>query len=212
MRGVEVVDVQAVFDGVQAEFVGGADGAAAADAAAGQDHREAVGIVVAAVAFSLIGVRPNSPPQMTSVSFKRPRRLRSLSRPARADRRRGSFRSGSLRGRSARPTCCRCRNRAARSARRARPAGGRAGTCGRSWRSPFDRGRRGPRLGGLLRQIDGFGRLGLHAEGQLVAGDAGFELRLLGPRRRRAGDSARRGGRASPAAARRSRPWDWPDT
>ena len=32
--------------------------------------------------FSLIGVRPNSPPQMTSVSSSRPRALRSLSRPA----------------------------------------------------------------------------------------------------------------------------------
>ena len=51
MRGVQVVDVEAVLDGAEAEFVGGADGLAALHAAAGHPHREAGRVVIAAVAF-----------------------------------------------------------------------------------------------------------------------------------------------------------------
>ena len=78
-RGVQVVDVDLLLDRLEAEFVGGAVDVAAAHAAAGQPHREAVVIVVAAVDLagvapgvgsSTVGVRPNSPPQMTSVSSK----------------------------------------------------------------------------------------------------------------------------------------------
>src|SRR5262249_7947174 len=47
--GVQVMDVSAVVDGVQAELVGSADGLAALDAASGQQGGEAVGVVVAAV-------------------------------------------------------------------------------------------------------------------------------------------------------------------
>src|SRR5215468_10927327 len=47
--GVQVVDVDGVFRGVQAEFVGRADDLATLDAAAGQQGGEAVGVVVAAV-------------------------------------------------------------------------------------------------------------------------------------------------------------------
>ena len=80
---MQVVDVDAVLDGVPAEFVGCAVGHAAANAAAGQPHGEAVGMVVAAVGLpSAAGVRPNSPPQITSVSSSRPRLFRSWSRPA----------------------------------------------------------------------------------------------------------------------------------
>ena len=50
-RGVQVVDVDDVLDGVVAELVGGAVGDAALDAAAGQPHREALDVVVAAVAL-----------------------------------------------------------------------------------------------------------------------------------------------------------------
>ena len=46
---MQVVDVQPVLHGVQADVVGGADGAAAANASAGDPHGEAVGVVVAAV-------------------------------------------------------------------------------------------------------------------------------------------------------------------
>ena len=46
--GVQVVEVDAIADGAQAELVGGADDLAALDAAAGHPDREAVGVVVAA--------------------------------------------------------------------------------------------------------------------------------------------------------------------
>src|SRR3954467_3520727 len=47
-RGVQVGHVDAVLDGVEAEAVGAAEGQARLDAAAGQPHREAVGVMVAA--------------------------------------------------------------------------------------------------------------------------------------------------------------------
>ena len=46
----------------------------------------------------------------------------------------------------------------------------------------------GAGLGGLARQVDGLGGLGLHAEGQLVAADPGVELGLVGPRSHGGGD------------------------
>src|SRR5262249_11154702 len=49
-RGVEVVDRDAIFDGAETELVGGANGLAASDAAAGKPHGVAVRIVVAALA------------------------------------------------------------------------------------------------------------------------------------------------------------------
>ena len=79
-RGVQVVDVGLVRRWRSAEFVGRADGHAALDAAAGHPHRETVGVVVATVACPRpTGVRPNSPPQTTSVSSSRPVRFRSVS-------------------------------------------------------------------------------------------------------------------------------------
>src|SRR5437016_4888857 len=45
--GVEIGDVAAVFDGFEAEFVGGTDGLAALDAGAGEPHREAVRVMIA---------------------------------------------------------------------------------------------------------------------------------------------------------------------
>ena len=47
--GVEVVDVDFVFDGCEAEFVGGAVGHAAFDTATGQPDGEAVVVVVATI-------------------------------------------------------------------------------------------------------------------------------------------------------------------
>ena len=86
-RCVQVVDVQAILDGVQADLVGRADRLAAVDSAAGEPHREAVGVVVAAVSLfahrSAVGGHPlGPPPQITSVSSSNPRCLRSRSRPA----------------------------------------------------------------------------------------------------------------------------------
>ena len=90
-RGVEVVDVDRVFDDRVAEVVGAAEGDAALDAAAGQPDAEGVLVMVAAglggrlVVSSvpcIIGVRPNSPPQTTSVSSSRPRCFRSCTSAA----------------------------------------------------------------------------------------------------------------------------------
>ena len=48
-RGVDVGDVVAILDGVEAELVGGAVDDAPLDAAAGHPHRKREGMVVAAV-------------------------------------------------------------------------------------------------------------------------------------------------------------------
>lgn len=53
--GVEVVDVDAIFDGLESEFVGGAVDVSAFDAAACEPCGEAVVIVIAAVDFSGVG-------------------------------------------------------------------------------------------------------------------------------------------------------------
>ena len=54
---VQLLDVERAVDGLVAELVGGADGDARADAAAGQPHGEAVGVVVAAGALGVLGGR-----------------------------------------------------------------------------------------------------------------------------------------------------------
>ncbi len=54
-RGVQVVYVDLVLDGLEAEFVGGAVHLAAFDAASGEPHAEAVMIVIASVHFSRVG-------------------------------------------------------------------------------------------------------------------------------------------------------------
>ena len=76
---VQVVDVDLVLDGVVAELVGRAVDDAALEAAAGHPHREAERVVIAADSCrhrpGRIGVRPNSPPQTTSVSFEQTRAL-----------------------------------------------------------------------------------------------------------------------------------------
>jgi hypothetical protein len=102
-RGVEVVDMDLVFHGREAGLVGRAMNVAAADAAAGQPHAEAVMVVVAAAergelgdgsaaelridptvmvvtqsaGSSATGVRPNSPPHITKVVSNSPRCFRS---------------------------------------------------------------------------------------------------------------------------------------
>ena len=54
-RGVEVVEVGDVLDGLHAELVGGAVDRAAPDAAAGQEDGEALRVVVAAVGAGGVG-------------------------------------------------------------------------------------------------------------------------------------------------------------
>jgi hypothetical protein len=80
-------DVVHAVDGLGADVVGGTDGVASLDAAAGEPHGHGFGVVVAAIAGAattqpLSGVRPNSPHQTTRVSFNSPRSLRSRSRAA----------------------------------------------------------------------------------------------------------------------------------
>ena len=87
-RGVQIVYVHAILDHVEAELIGIAQRQAGLDAAAGQPHREGVGMMVAAVVPPpwTIGVRPNSPPQITSVSSSMPRCFKSLTSAAQACR------------------------------------------------------------------------------------------------------------------------------
>ena len=76
---MQVVDVDAVLDGAQADVVGGADDLAALDAAAGQPHREAVRVVVAAVvAFAPSACGRTRRPRRPASSSSRPRRFRSV--------------------------------------------------------------------------------------------------------------------------------------
>ena len=89
--GVQVVDVDRLLDGFEAEFVGGAVGRGRPS----RRRRPASMVkpqwlwsrplilpaLAPACGSSTVGVRPNSPPQMTSVSSNRPRRLRSVRAP-----------------------------------------------------------------------------------------------------------------------------------
>jgi hypothetical protein len=52
---VHVLDVEDVFDGLAADFVGGSDGCAAFDTAAGHPDGEAVAVVIAATAGGVFG-------------------------------------------------------------------------------------------------------------------------------------------------------------
>ena len=81
---MQVVDVHGVDGGRVADFIGRAVADASLDAAAREPDGEAVRIMVAA-GFGPVwatGSRPNSPPQITSVSSSSPRWSRSASRPA----------------------------------------------------------------------------------------------------------------------------------
>ena len=75
-RGVEVVDVDLVLDGLEAELVGGAVDVAALDAAAGQPHGEAVVVVVAAVHLALVRAGGGQ------LDGRRPAELAAPDRPA----------------------------------------------------------------------------------------------------------------------------------
>jgi hypothetical protein len=55
--GVQIGDVRSVFDGIEAEFVGGADGLATLDSGAGEPHGKAEGIVIAAGAIQALAGR-----------------------------------------------------------------------------------------------------------------------------------------------------------
>ena len=77
-RGLQVVHVDAVADNVVTVGIGLAMDGARLDAAAGHPQRETARVVVSAETRRReLALRPNSPPQMTSVSSSMPRRLRS---------------------------------------------------------------------------------------------------------------------------------------
>jgi hypothetical protein len=66
-RGVDVMDMEPVFDGMEAEVIGLADDDAFFHAAAGHPHGETIGVVVAAVAFLGHGCAAELTPQTTTV-------------------------------------------------------------------------------------------------------------------------------------------------
>src|ERR1051325_3645822 len=55
--GVKIVDVDAVFDRLEAQFVGLADNRAGLDAPAGQPHREGVNVMIAACGVAVFAHR-----------------------------------------------------------------------------------------------------------------------------------------------------------
>ncbi len=81
---VNVVNMHAVRHRLEAQFIGLAVAHAAFHAPASQPNGESVGVVVAA-GFPhpfAEGMRPNSPPQTTSVESNKPRWARSVSKAA----------------------------------------------------------------------------------------------------------------------------------
>ena len=124
---------------------------------------------------SAVGVRPNSPPQTTSVSFEQAARLQVGEQPGDRLVGRGAVvravrfagrRAGPRAGNSTASTSA-C-GRPARSARRARPAGGPSGTAGRRCRWPGRRCRTARCVAGVSPSTsNASGASRLHAEGQL---------------------------------------------
>ena len=184
-RGVQVVDVDRVFDGLEAEFVG-----RAVDVARLSRRRRPSTCVkpyglwsrplpALALRQLTVGVRPNSPPQMTSVLVEQAALLQVLS--SAGDGLIASSRQcvrwfasmSSWLSHGCPSPCQTCTNRTPRSTSRRAMRICRPCTPGpyisRMWLR-------------LAADIEGVGRFHLHAIGQLEGLHAGFELR----RRRRA--------------------------
>ena len=81
-RRMPIMHMHRVFNSFIPVVVGAAIREPPLDAAAG--HPEGIAFVIVVAAVAVLGVRraPNSPPQITSVSFKSPRAFRSVSKPA----------------------------------------------------------------------------------------------------------------------------------
>ena len=94
-------------------------------------HRKSPRVMVAPVAASLNGVRPNSPPQTTSVSLRSPRLSGPAAAPLSACLKRRTSSCDYLPCRRGHPTGYRCRNTLLRSVHRARPG---AAPCSSSCR------------------------------------------------------------------------------
>ena len=148
------------------------------------------------------GVRPNSPPQRTSVSFEQAAALQVASAGRRsACRPRGRCWRGRASGCRAGPTCscaCTCTKRTPASAKRRAIRHCRPKFVGRRVVEAVQLLRR--RRSRSTRSCTVRGG-GLHAEGQLERVDAAFERRVGAGRRQVLAVRARRAGRAPAAAA-----------
>ena len=211
-RGVDVGDVVAVLDGVEAELVGRAVDDAALDAAAGQPDREAVGVVVAAVA----ALRPGRAAELGRPDDQRLVEQAALLQVLRAGRR--SAGRPACRARCGRP--CRlpwasqapappllpwktCTNRTPRStSRRA------ARHC--SAERPASRLVQAVELAASpaspSAKCSDLGHRRLHPERQLVRLDPGPQRRVVGVLDRREPVQLARAARTRPAAPRGRRP------
>ena len=74
-RGVQVLDVEAVFHSLRSEFIGGSDGGATLDTSTCHPHRETVGVVVAPGAFGVLCCR-------LTTKFTAPDHQRLIQHPA----------------------------------------------------------------------------------------------------------------------------------
>ena len=128
--------------------------------------------------FSLIGVRPNSPPQTTSVLVEQAARFQILEQAGdRLVHRAAELGVVLLDLRVRVPLAARAvvELHEAHAALDQPPR--EQAHAAQSRRSLFHRCRRAAsRVFGFLREIDRLGRLGLHAEGEFVAGDARLEF------------------------------------
>ena len=203
---VQIVDVHAVLDGVVAVVVGGAVVMPPFTPPPAIHIVKPYGLWSRPSPPCAIGVRPNSPPQMTSVSFSSPRAFRSVSSPAI-----GLIHlSAVLRVQPDQlavlvPPCCwavLCEiwmNRTPRSAsrraiRHCRPKSRVSGSS-----RPYSFLVASDSLG----DVEGLGRLGLHAERELERLDARLELRIVIPAVRAAAGSSAAACPARIAAVRR---------
>ena len=179
-RGVDVVDVEPVFDGMEAEVVGLADDDALFHAAAGHPHGESIGVMVAAVAFLGHGRAAELTAPDDQGLVEQAPALEVLEQAG--DRLiHGAAGLGVVRldvgvgvPLAARAAVDLNEPDAAldqAASQQAEPADG----FGRRVVQAVE----GARLGGLAGQVDGLGGLGLHAEGQLIALDPGVELGLV---------------------------------
>ena len=178
---MEVVDVDAVDLGAEADGVGGAVDGAPLDPRAGQPEVKPCGLWSRPLPLSDIGIRPNSPPQMTSVSSSSPRRFRSVSSPATGWSVRAHIAAwfASTSSWASQPFDV-ARVELDEPDARARPAGGPAGSACRTRRSGGRRGRRAAcvSLDSPARSTAS-GAAALHAVGQLVGLDPRGELGVV---------------------------------
>ena len=173
-RGVDVGDVVAVLDGVEADLVGRAVDDAALDAAAGHPDREAVDVMVAAVAALRAGRAAELGGEDDERLVEQAALLQVLEQAG--DRLVDLARSAS-RGSSFRPPWasqapappCAVLDLDEAHAALDEPAGGEASACRTSRVAASVEAVERLRLGRLVGEVDDLGHRRLHAEGELVA-------------------------------------------